>query len=58
LFTIPKKCLSPKSSSIKIAATLKSKELGSNSKIRVVKPMIADGMRINQPIFLYLLGNR
>jgi hypothetical protein len=52
------KCLSPKSSSIKIAGILKSKELGSNSKIRVVKPMIADGMNINQPIFLYLLGKR
>jgi predicted deacylase len=37
---------------------LKSKEVGSNSKIRVIKPMIADGIRIDQPIFLYLLGNR
>ena len=55
---ISKKCLSPRSSSIKIAGILKSKEVGSNSKIRVIKPMIADGMRIDQPIFLYLLDNR
>jgi hypothetical protein len=52
LLTIPIKCLSPKSLLIKIAGILKSKELGSNSKIRVAKPMIADGMNINHPIFL------
>ena len=56
LLSIPTSFISPKSSLIKIAGTLKFKKLGSYDTSSNTKPRIAEVTSINQPIFFVFVG--